>query len=167
MAHKHIDGVTVRSEFSECQKYRYTLSIEKTGSSGDEGLCVIMQNPSYASSENADKSVQFIEKLVFEKKYSEFKNVKKIIVVNQFAFIQTKDFVGSDNNIGTNNDKHIRETIQSCDLVLVAWGKSNNYDDRIATINTMIKDSGKSRLFQTKSHPSRGTYVNFVEKYII
>ena len=71
-----------------------------------------MQNPSVANVEIADKSVQFLEKLIFTKGYSEFRNVKKIIIVNQFAFIKTNDFNGSELHIGQKNDVHILEAIR-------------------------------------------------------
>lgn len=53
-----------------------------------------MQNPSYAGEEVADKSVQFMEKVVFQKGLPEFRDVRRLIVVNQFAYIETNNFEG-------------------------------------------------------------------------
>ena len=127
-----------------------------------------MQNPSVANVEIADKSVQFLEKLIFTKGYSEFRNVKKIIIVNQFAFIKTNDFNGSELHIGQKNDEHILEAIRESDIVLIAWGRSNRYSERKEAVNNMLAaHSGKKTLLETKSHPSRGTYTNFIQTYRI
>ena len=95
MNFKHIDGTSATAVFSDCKKYRYRLTIQNHNSSGSETVCVIMQNPSVANAEIADKSVQFLEKLIFTKGYSEFGNVKKIIIVNQFALYKTSDLYES------------------------------------------------------------------------
>ena len=126
-----------------------------------------MQNPSVANAEIADKSVQFLEKLIFTKGYSEFRNVKKIIIVNQFAFIKTNDFNGSELHIGQKNDAHILEAIREADTVLIAWGRGNRYSERKAVINIMLAQHYGKTLLETKSHPSRGTYINFIQTYSI
>ena len=100
MIFRHIEGASVDAVFSNCKKYRYKLTIQNDNSSGSETVCVVMQNPSVANTEIADKSVQFLEKLIFTKGYSEFRNVKKIIIVNQFALIQTNEFKGLESDIG-------------------------------------------------------------------
>jgi hypothetical protein len=124
-----------------------------------------MQNPSVADASIADKSVQFLEKLIFEKETELFKKVKKIIVVNQFGFIQTKGFIGSPNKIGKENDSFIQEAIALSDMILIAWGKTNPYPERRNTINTILKEYPKKVLLTTKAHPSRGRYKDFVKPY--
>ena len=163
----HIDNTSVDAIFSDCKKYRYRLTIQNDNSSGSETVCVVMQNPSVANVEIADKSVQFLEKLIFTKGYSEFRNVKKIIIVNQFAFIKTNDFNGSELHIGQKNDAHILEAIREADTVLIAWGRSNRYSERKAVVNTMLAEHSGKTLLETKSHPSRGTYTNFIQTYSI
>ena len=164
---KHIEGTSANAIFSDCKKYRYRLTVQNDNSSGSETVCVIMQNPSVANAEIADKSVQFLEKLIFTKGYSEFRNVEKIIVVNQFAFVKTKDFNGSELYIGQENDAHISAAIRESDIVLIAWGRSNRYSERKAAINTMLAEHSDKTLLETKSHPSRGTYINFIQTYRI
>ena len=66
-----------------------------------------MQNPSYACVEYADKSVQVLERVIFEKQYPQFTGVERLIIVNLFAFIQTNDFSGKDDYIGERNDAAI------------------------------------------------------------
>lgn len=165
MVFKHIDGVICEATFSGCGRFRYSLTIEMIDSAGTDTVCVIMQNPSVADSEIADKSVQFLEKLIFLEEYPEFSNTERIIIVNQFGFIQTKDFDSSDSYIGTDNDESIRKAIESSEIVLVAWGANNKYAQRKEIIDKIIKQSGQKKLLQTKKHPSRGTYSDFIKDY--
>lgn len=121
-----------------------------------------MQNPSVAGNTIADKSVQFLEKLIFRMKYSQFEGVSQIIIVNQFARIQTRDFKGSPDDVGHKNDFHIRNAIQESDSVLIAWGKANPYVLRQETILNMVREYPEKNVLMTKKHPSRGTYKDFI-----
>lgn len=168
--YRHIDKVEAHATFSDCKKYRYRLDISlnnKPTDSDTKIVCAVMQNPSVANSEIADKSVQFLEKLIFTKGIPNFSGVRKLIVVNQFAFVQTNDFSGRDEHIGPENNSHISRAISESDIILVAWGSSNAYGTRKTEINVMLKaQSGKS-LLQGKSHPSRASYVDYVSAYSI
>jgi len=169
MKHKfmHIDNVEVIPSFSDDKKSRYKLEVIKTDAleSDRKIVCVIMQNPSYANKEVADKSVQFVEKLIFYKDYAEFKGTYKIIVVNQFAHIQTNNFEGDDKTTCAKNDKYIKSAIEESDIILVAWGKSNKYYNRQKAINSMLRLASNKKVYKTKSHPSRGSYKNFISAY--
>ena len=126
-----------------------------------------MQNPSDADEYQADKSVHFLENLIFKKDYSLFKSVRKIVVVNQFAYIQKNDFVGDSIKIGPENDDFIREAIEECQIVLISWGKMNCYKDRQNFVfNTLAKTEGKI-IMETKKHPSRGFYKEFLQPFKI
>ncbi|MBZ2169460.1 DUF1643 domain-containing protein [Marinobacter sp. F4216] len=165
MKFNHIENVTVEATFSDCGRYRYCLRVKKNDASGNKKVCVIMQNPSVANSEVADRSVQFLEKLIFLKGYSEFNDVNEIVIVNQFAYVQTNDFSGSSIHIGPENDSYIKSAVESSDIVLVAWGSGNGYNERKMAINAIISAAKNKTLLQTKAHPSRGTYVDFVTPY--
>ena len=164
MVFKHINGVVAEAQFSPCGRYRYRLTIDREDSTGDHSsVSVIMQNPSVANSEVADRSVQFLENLIFNKDYDEFKGVKRIIVVNQFALIQTNDFEGVDDHIGTENDRHIENALDEADIVLIAWGAGNPYLERQQAITSMLAQHRGKKILKTKKHPSRGSYKDFVE----
>ena len=166
MIYKHIDGVGVQPKFSKCLQYRYRLDISLKTAAKDQTktVCAIMQNPSVANKKIADKSVQFLEKLVFKKDTPQFFDVRKLIIVNQFAFIQTKEFSGQDKHIGRENDRHIKEAIAESDIILIAWGKSNTYESRKQAINKMLNNKV---LLKGKSHPSRASYDGYVSTYSI
>lgn len=170
MKFEHIPNTSIKEVFSDDHDFRYCLEIIKNNNSSNinRTACVIMQNPSVACVEVADKSVQFLEKLILEDKgYKEFKGVNKIIIVNQFAYVKTNSFNGNDEYIGKENDFHIRNAIDEADIILIAWGVSNKYKNRQEQIITTIKDLGKKEVYKTKKHPSRGRYHDFIDKYSI
>lgn len=141
------------------------LQIDQDKIPEGDSVCVIMQNPSCANSTLADKSVQFLEKLIFQKQYSVFKHARTIKIVNQFAYIQTKNFKGSNQFIGTHNFAHVTQAIESSTIILIAWGKTNPYVERQQWTLSLINKYPEKILLQTKSHPSRGTYLDFVLPY--
>lgn len=95
MRYEHIDGVEVAAQCSSENESRYRNRLEitlKDAAPAGKTVCAVMQNPSYAGEDVADKSVQFLEKVVFKKGLPEFDGMRRLIVVNQFAYIQTNDF---------------------------------------------------------------------------
>ena len=121
-----------------------------------------MQNPSVADEYKADKSVQFLEKLIFEKGLPEFSQVNRCIIINQFARVQTRNFKGEPSDIGKDNDQYIQKAIEASDIVLIAWGKTNPFEERQKIVlNLLGKYRGKELLI-TQKHPSRGSYQDFI-----
>ncbi|AOS84221.1 hypothetical protein BIU88_08805 [Chlorobaculum limnaeum] len=148
---KHRPGLHIEAEFSKENSpvFRYRLSATKTGASNNpKSVCAIMQNPSYACVEFADKSVQVLERVVFEKPYPEFEGVERLIIVNQFAFIQTNDFAGRNDQVGRNNDAAIESALSEAEIILLAWGKDNGFSDRKETIERMIEKQKDKVLLQ-------------------
>jgi len=166
MVFHHIDHIHAAAQFSSCATFRYRLTLQHTKRKEGATICVIMQNPSVASSDVADKSVHFLEKLIFNMKYPEFKNVHRIIIVNQFARVQTKDFVGSEKQIGPGNESHLYDAIKESQIVLIAWGKKNPYENRQEAIIRMIREFPEKILLMTKKHPSRGAYKDFILPFV-
>ena len=165
MRYLHINGVDVKADFSteNGSLYRYRLEINKAGAPASSlTVCAIMQNPSYAGEEEADKSVQLLEKSIFELALPEFKNVGRLIIVNQFARVQTNDFVGESTEIGERNDAAISSAISESDIVLIAWGSSNRFMERKKFVLDQIKPQKSKKLYQTRMHPSRGRYEGFI-----
>jgi hypothetical protein len=70
MRYEFIDCARVTAQFSQegGQRFRFQLEISLTGSDPKgKTVCTVMQNPNYADEDVADKSVQFLEKVVFTK----------------------------------------------------------------------------------------------------
>lgn len=103
MRYEHIDGVYVTAQFSHQSASRYRNRLEitlKEAVPTSKTVCAVMQNPNYAGEDVADKSVQFLQKVVFKKGLPEFDGVHRLIVANQFAYIQAVDFEGLPHQIG-------------------------------------------------------------------
>ena len=166
--YRHIEGVKITAQFSEQNDlhYRYWLEITlKNSLSTGKTACVVMMNPSYAGVELADKSVQLMEKVVFLKCHPEFAGVRKLIVVNLFAFIQTNDFVGLPHEIGSGNDAAITSAMKKSDVIILGWGLGKRFEARRAfVLGQLAKLKGK-QLFKTKKHPSRAGYDGFIQPF--
>jgi len=168
MRYEHIDGVEVTAQFSweNNLHYRYRLEIVlKDADPTGKTACVVMQNPSYAGESVADKSVQFMEKIVFKKGLAEFYGVRRLIVVNQFARIQTNEFQGLPHEIGLLNDAAIRDALHESDIVILGWGSSNRFEERKSFVLGLLGEMKQKTLFKTKMHPSRGRYDGFIQPY--
>ena len=153
----HRPNLAVKAEFTKERppKFRYRLEVTKRDASNIQNtVCAIMQNPSYAGVDIADKSVQVLERVVFEKDIEAFSNVERLIVVNQFAYIQTKDFIGTDDQIGIKNNDAIADAINESNIVLIAWGKDNKFKQRQKHILSIIDSTQGKTLLQTSRHPS-------------
>jgi hypothetical protein len=121
MIYEHIEGVSIIAQFAwEGElRYRYRLEIVfKESVTTGKTVCVVMQNPSYANEHVADKSVQFLEKVVFKKGLPEFEGVRRLIVVNQFARIKTNCFHGLPHEIGVLNDSAIKDALYESNIVI-------------------------------------------------
>ncbi|MFC1626417.1 DUF1643 domain-containing protein [Pseudomonadota bacterium] len=165
---EHRPGLKIEADFSneEPPIYRYRLIATKLGANEKpRTVCAIMQNPSYACVEFADKSVQVLERVVFEKEIEQFKGVERLVVVNQFAFIQTNDFIGKQYQIGEHNNIAIASALEEAEIILVAWGKGNEFTERKEEILKMIRAQAGKLILQTSRHPSRVIYEGFINEY--
>lgn len=170
MKYNHIDGLSVTAQFSEedGKRYRYRLEAIKTDApSTGKTVCLIMQNPSYADETVADRSVQFMEKMVFQNKHPVFKQARRLIVINQFALVQTSGFQGRDDDIGKRNDKEIEKALRESDIVILGWGSSNKFDLRKCVVFSWLKKMPDKEIYKTKVHPSRGSLkdTDFIQPF--
>lgn len=154
--YRHLEGLNVSAKFSDDRKLRYVLDVQEIGTTEGNTVCAIMQNPSYANEDIADKSVNFLEQLIFKEKFTVFTGVKRLIIVNLFAYILTESFQGEPNQIGAENDLYIGNAIAESEIVLIAWGASKKHPERILHINEILKKHQDKKLYTTKKHPSRG-----------
>ena len=164
----HRPNLRITADFSNENPpiFRYRLeAIKECVSNKAKTVCAIMQNPSYANVEIADKSVQVLERVVFERGLKEFQDVERLIIVNQFAFIQTNNFVGTNEQIGTKNNDAISYAIEEADIVLIAWGKDNEFVERQNYILKIINSKKNKKLLKTSRHPSRVIYKDFIQEY--
>ncbi len=126
-----------------------------------------MQNPSYAGEDVADKSIQFMEKVVFQKNFPGLHQIKRLIVVNQFARIQTTGFEGSSHDIGSRNNSAIESALEESDVIILAWGSGNRFEERKAFVLREIGKMKGKQFFKTRMHPARGRYDGFIQPFSI
>ena len=163
MTYQHITDVKVTAKFSDDKKFRYRLEISlENPSHRTKTVCVVMQNPSCADENVADKSVKFMEKVVFQKSLPEFASVRRLIVVNQFAHIQTKNFKGLASEIGSKNNAAIKSALKESDIIILGWGVANPFKERQAFVLGLIYKMSNKEIFKTKKHPSRAGYDGFI-----
>lgn len=154
--------INVVAERVKGVRYRYLLDVQLKSQpmKSRETACIIMQNPSEANQEIADKSVKFLENYFFEKCFPRFSAVSRLLIVNQFARVKTKNFLGKPSDIGAKNDDHIQKAIGISDLAIIAWGSSNTYCDRQVAIKEFLKKKAGLRCYQTTKHPRCGVHSN-------
>ena len=86
----------------------------------------------------------------------EFEGVRRLIVVNQFARIQTNHFQGLPHEIGALNDAAIKHALYESDIVILGWGSTNCFEERKAFVLGLLGEMKQKTLFKTRMHPSRG-----------
>jgi hypothetical protein len=166
--YRHLGGLNISATFDDDQLFRYRLEVLKADINEGKTVCAIMQNPSYADEDIADKSVNFLERLIFSGNVPVFSRVKRLIIVNQFAFVQTNDFKGGQATIGTKNMCYIGDAITESDIVLIAWGASNKHKDKIYQIEKILKKYPDKKIFETIKHPSLGSLSeDFIIEYVM
>jgi DNA invertase Pin-like site-specific DNA recombinase len=167
----HIDGVKATPTFIAVDgvKFRTRLTVTKHGTQNPQRtVCAIMENPSVASEVIADRSVQYLERLIFERKLPCFENVARLIVVNLFAKVQTTNFVGLPADIGAGNDDAIAAAIAESDIIILGWGSDLQHKERQAFIHNQLRHQPGKLLLKTQRHPSRfHNRPDFIAKYTL
>ncbi|MDO8459475.1 MAG: DUF1643 domain-containing protein [Nanoarchaeota archaeon] len=119
----HIDenGVTSEAIYSDCEKYRYTLS--RTWDNKLDGILFIGLNPSTATELKNDPTVTRMIN------YAKAWNFGSITVCNAFAFRSTfpKDLKKTEEPVGEENDKYIMNEAQKSKMIMAAWGNHAQY----------------------------------------
>lgn len=82
---EHVDLPNVRSHFFDGRSHRAYLQIPFTGNRGSQTLCVIGQNPSAADEHTADKTIRYLEELIFVR----LKQYGQLIMLNLYSQIDT------------------------------------------------------------------------------
>ncbi len=158
--YKTVDENSLEALFSSELKYRYLLSLKFADTLLDRGrdksIVVILKNPSAADERMADATIRKIETFV----YNRFPDVRQLYVLNIFAFRATEPGdlneafknAGSQEVIGSENNRIIKNTIQESDYVILAWGNSSGidktlYEERIFRVKMILKDIPQQKIY--------------------
>jgi hypothetical protein len=140
--------------FSNDRKYRYKLW--RTWDINKPSILFIMLNPSTADENILDPTLRRCLGYAMKWGYG------TMYICNLFALRSTnpKELYISDDSIGPDNNRYIRETANECEKIILAWGNHGNLDDRYIDVIELLTEPIEYPLFilaRTKmlqpSHP--------------
>lgn len=120
--------------FSDDGKYRYKLW-RIWDESKPKAMCIGL-NPSTANQDTNDPTITNLIKMLKILGYG------GVYMTNLFAWVSSKpeDLLTCDDPLG-NNDNHLEEVSQICDVVIVAWGSFKEADDRIKQVLPLFPEA--------------------------
>jgi hypothetical protein len=116
-----VDKENIRAIFTEDGKHRSCLEIPFLDRNGEKTLCIIGQNPSHANEIIADKTVNYLERYVYEN----LPQYSKIIVLNLYSIIDTNKYQ-IDDLVREECENTFDEIINENSDFLVIYGKLTN-----------------------------------------
>lgn len=152
------EGLRLWAEFSECEKYRYTLG--RQWGTGDL-LNWVMLNPSTADERDNDPTIERCERRAKMWGYG------GLIVTNLFALRATKpeDMKAHGEPIGIDNDEAIASTASQCQIVICAWGNDGSHLGRSREVLAKLRETHKPKLrylkLSGKGEPYHPLYVPY------
>ena len=156
-------GSTVSAaSFSVCKKYRYSLT--RTFKSNGRRLLYLLLNPSTATERKNDAT---IVRCQFRAEKFDFASFR---VCNLFALrSKTPQLLKlSEDPIGPENDKIIKESIMWSDIIICAWGNLGNYLNRDIVIKRHLLELKKPCFYfglTKKNQPKHPLYVPYSTQY--
>lgn len=162
----HVDLPSVRSCFFADRSHRAYLIVPFQGDRGDKTLCVVGQNPSAADEKEADKTIRYLEELVFSK----FKEYRQIAVLNLYSQVDTWKSLSS-NPLHPECSKIFLDIVNKESDFLMVYGKLVNgpyyrFLDRAKEISPLFRNKNAFKIDIGTSyapHPGnqRIIYSNF------
>lgn len=146
--------------------HRYLLSYTLTKGEKEKSALVIMQNPSKATTEISDQTINRVLETLHNFKY------KKVYIANLIPIYATNsakisDIVTTYPAIYNYNDLEIKDKINKVSKIFVAWGGKNKfeknfYNCRIDALKQLLKGKTpycyKINSDGTPIHPSRNQW---------
>ena len=142
--------------FSSDRRYRYLLKHSCSPLFKPNFCTWIGANPSTAWEQDLDQTLRQIRAFSLAWGYNGF------IMVNVFALVSTNPAGLRDveDPVGPENDRFIRQAIQETGVVIAAWGKIGQYQNRCEAVWKMIAEFQPLCLRKTKrGFPNHPLYV--------
>ncbi len=147
-----VDHAGIEALFIEGRQHRAFLRLPFASRAG-KTLCVIGQNPSAADKQNADKTVRYLEELVFRN----HREYSAILVLNLYSRVDT-------NKSATHDLLHclcleyFDAALREHDDFLLVYGKLRNegaykFRDRALHVSNALKDKSVFKLGLNTSYP--------------
>ncbi len=157
----HVSAESIRADFSNDLRHRYTLQMEYQADlmseKRDETMTVILKNPSSANEKRADSTIRKVETFV----YKRFQKTRYLNIYNIFAFRATDAIElhrlmqesGIDEGVGPENDMYLIELLKNSDNLIVAWGGPSGidkkiYQERISSVKNIVQKNYANPVFQ-------------------
>lgn len=168
---ERVEEAAIRASFSCGLTHRWLLELPYRHECGrTQTVCVILKNPSSATEQYADKTIQNVEREI----YRLFPAAARVKIVNLFAIRATDtldvrrviDHHGVGWAIGHDNDFALQGAIEESDQVVAAWGAQSRiltapYERRVKQVVRML-DGHRQKLWYVgglsggKRHPRHG-----------
>jgi hypothetical protein len=116
-----IDTAGIDACFIHGRQHRAYLRLPFTSRKAGKTLCVIGQNPSAADAQNADKTVRYLEELVFRNHHE----YSAILVLNLYSRVDTKKSATHD-LLNCCCLEHFNALLRKHDDFLLVYGKLKN-----------------------------------------
>ncbi len=144
-----VDLTSIIATFSEDRKHRFSLHIPLTSREGSRTLCVIGQNPSDADEKFADKTIQYLERLVSTR----LPDYRAIVMLNLYTRVD-KHKEHSDVDFGPVNWLDpIRQAARDHSDFLLVYGKPSrqgayDFPKRASALKEFFASSGEHAVFK-------------------
>lgn len=138
---------TREARYSDCERYRYSLEMVWDGDL--EVLTFIMLNPSTATEEKNDPTVEGCERRARKWGYG------GCCILNLFAYRATdpQDMKQQDDPVGEDNDRFLMLAGNHGHNIICAWGNHGSYLDRSSIVLGNLRKQRK-RLFYLELNKS-------------
>ncbi|MGH7991691.1 MAG: DUF1643 domain-containing protein, partial [Limisphaerales bacterium] len=68
-----------------------------------------------------------------------------------------------EEEIGRENNSEIEKALKESDIIIIGWGCTNSFGERKTFIFDLLGKLEGKQLFQTRTHPSRGCFTDFIQ----
>ena len=119
--YEQVNTSAIESKFSTDRLHRAKLHIPFLGNRGSKTLCVIGQNPSAADELYADKTVRYLEELIYRKN----PEYASVLVLNLYSRIDTTKSETED-TLDSECSRIFFAAIEEHDDFLIFYGKIEN-----------------------------------------
>jgi len=169
-----VDINSIRADFSDDRRYRYTLMMNYTrdllGKDRNKTVTVILKNPSSADEKRSDSTIRKVESYVWMR----FPDAGRLNIYNIFAFRATDAIElhrlmlseGFASGVGEENDIFLKDLLKQSDYLICAWGgpsaiNKEIYSRRVNQVKELIRSDFSGPVFhvegkQTTSEPLHG-----------
>jgi hypothetical protein len=144
--------------YSECERYRYALTREWSGSGGR--VLFVMLNPSTATEVQNDPTVERCERRARALGHGAFG------VCNIFAWRDTdpRAMRAAADPVGPDNDAAIAEAALWADRIVCAWGNHGAHMQRGPAVERLLRGTGRDLFhlgLSKAGHPKHPLYIGY------